>query len=262
MQKTGSQRGLALLILPSVLLFFLQSISAAAQPEWNIMTEELPPYNFIRDGEVYGISADVLLQIMAAEDIDIVRSDFRLFPWPRAYKMVQETPGSILFSTARTATREKLFKWVGPITHLTIGLTALKERHIRLQSLEDAAKYRLGTIRDGAPEQLVLKAGVDVAGLDRIGDPELNIKKLQAGRIDMFAFNIPSTRYLMIRLGIDPDRYETVYIMEQLDLYYAFHRDTDDALIRSLNATLQALRQPDGTGTSEVERIISSYLGK
>jgi len=249
-------------IAAAVLLICLQIVSASARSNWNIMTEELPPYNFTRDSQVYGISADLLLQIMKKNGQDVERPDIHLLPWPRAYRMVQDVPGSILFSTARTAEREKMFKWVGPITDLSIGLIALKDRHIQLKILEDAYKYRIGTIRDGAPEQLILQGGVPANTLDRIASPEANIKKLQVGRIDLFAFNIPSTRFLMLKIGIDPDKYESVYTLKQADLYYAFHKDTDEELIRALNATLQAMQQPDATGTSEVDRIINGYLNQ
>ena len=243
-----------------VLLFFLSTYSALAQDSWNIMTEELPPYNFIKDNLVHGISADILLQLLEKNDISIDRGSIQLFPWPRAYQMVQDIPGSLLFSTARTSQREKLFKWVGPITDLTMGLVALKTNSIKLRSIEDANKYRIGTIRDGAPEQLVLGAGIQESNLERIASPEANIKKLQAGRIDLFAFSVPSTRYLMIKLGMDPDEYESVYTLQQADLYYAFHRDTDDYLIQALNKTLREMKQPDTIGKSSVDRIIDSYM--
>jgi polar amino acid transport system substrate-binding protein len=243
-----------------IVLLCLTSFPAMAQESWKIMTEELPPYNFKQDNQVHGISSDILLQLMTKNDTSIQRKDIQLLPWPRAYTRVQNEPGTILFSTARTPQREKLFKWVGPITDLTIGLIALKKNNIQLRSLEDAKKYTIGTIRDGAPEQLVLKGGLMENDLDRIASPESNIKKLQAGRIDLFAFSVPSTRYLMITLGIDPDNYESVYTLKQAELYYAFHKDTDDQVIQALNTTLQELKQPDTTGKSSIDRILDKYL--
>jgi ABC-type amino acid transport substrate-binding protein len=243
-------------------MLFVLILTAAHCPaaqRWHIMTEELPPYNFLAESVVRGISTDIFLRIMERNGMDINRSDIRMMPWPRAYRMVRDIPGSILFSTARTEEREKLFKWVGPITRLTIALLARKDADIRLDSLEDAARYTIGTIRDGAPEQLVIRGGVPLDRLDRIASPELNIKKLQAGRIDLFAFNVPSTRYLMVRMGIDPDEYEPVYILKQADLYYAFHLDTDSSLISRLNRTLEKMRHPDKSGRSEVDRIIENY---
>ena len=254
-RKTG-----LLSVLVPLLCLVLLAAPCLGETRWNVMTEELPPYNFLQDNEVHGISADVLLRITAYNNIALARGDIRMLPWPRAYKMVQEVPGSVLFSMARTAEREKMFKWVGPITSLTIGLLARRDRDIHLGSLWDAGRYVIGTIRDGAPEQLLLKAGVPADCLDRIASPELNIKKLEAGRIDMFAFNIPSTRSLMFRMGIDPDEYASVYTLKQADVYIAFHRDTDDRLIRALNSSLDRMRIPGSDGKSELDRIIDRYL--
>ena len=48
--------------------------------------------------------------------------------------------------------------------------------------------------------------------------------------------------------------------LQQADLYYAFHKDTDDYLIQALNKTLQEMKQLDTTGKSSVDRIIESYM--
>ena len=225
------------------------------------MTEEVPPYNFLEDNLVHGISTDILLQLMGKNNIRVERKDIQLLPWARGYRMLQDVPGSVLYSTVRTAEREDLFKWVGPITDVTIGLVALKKSKIELQSIFAANKYKIGTIRDGIAEKLVLKGGGLESSLDKIVSPEANIRKLQAGRIDLFAFSVPSARFLMLELGLNPDEFETVYILKQADLYYAFHRNTDERLILALNKTLLEMKQPDAAGQSDVDRIISGYLG-
>lgn len=244
----------------ALLVVVVLVISQSGAYSWNIMTEELPPFNFTIDGKVHGISTDILLELMQRNGTPVLREDIQMKPWPRAYNTVLTTPDSILFSAARTDERETLFKWVGPIQTLTIGLNAKKSNKIRINSIEDVHKYRIGTIRNGAPEQLVIKAGVEEDALDRISDPAANIKKLQSGRIDLFAFNVPTTRYLMLSQGIDPDQYEVVYVLKEADLYYAFHKSTDDEIINALNDTLLELKKNDGTGSSVVDRIVSRYL--
>jgi ABC-type amino acid transport substrate-binding protein len=257
MNRKIIQRTVGLL---AAVLLFLGAGWCMAAPRFTIMTEELPPYNFLRNGEVYGVSADILLQILEQNNVKVAREEIQLLPWPRAYRMALEQPGSVLFSTARTPERESLFKWVGPITRLTIGLLARRDRHITLSSLADAARYTVGTVRDGAPEQLLARSGVPQSSLERIASPEKNIRKLQAGRIDLFAFNIPTTRCLMLRMGIDPDDYVSVYTLREVELYYAFHPDTDDGLIRALNRSMAELRRPGSDGRSEVDRITEAYL--
>jgi len=244
----------------TLVFFLMQGFSGTAFSRWNILTEELPPFNFIQDGEIQGISTDLLLILMEKTGTPINRKSIRIMPWPRAYNTVLTQPNSILFSAARTAQREKLFKWVGPITTITTGLIARKDRNIRIDTIEDVQKYSIGTIRDGAPEQLVLKAGIPETSLDRISNPELNIKKLKSGRIDMFAFSVPTTKYLMIKLGLDPDNYEVVYILKEVELYYAFNTTTDDTIIEHMNTALRELKRPDSNGESTFKRIADSYL--
>ena len=59
-------------------------------------------------------------------------------------------------------------------------------------------------MRDGAPEQLLVKAGVTEKALDRGNGIEANLKKLLAGRVDMVAFNIPAVMYNLARMAEDP----------------------------------------------------------
>ncbi len=243
------------------LALVLWFVPAAAWSGWTFLTEELPPFNFAGPGQVDGIAADLLLEMMQRAGYRVERSDIHLMPWPRAYNTVLKTPDTVLFSAARTRQRENLFQWVGPIMDLTIGLTARRDRRIRIETIDDARRYTIGTIRDGAPEQLVVKAGIPEESLDRIADPELNIKKLAHGRIDLFAFNIPTTRYLMVRMGFDPDDYEVVYVLKEARLYYAFNRDTDDAVIARLNKILRKLKEDRGAdGRSVFERTKDRYL--
>ncbi|NJL60442.1 MAG: transporter substrate-binding domain-containing protein [Desulfobacteraceae bacterium] len=242
------------------LIFY--GITASAQQSFNIMTEDIPPFNFQKDGAIHGISADLLLLMMEKAGYPTERSAIKLLPWPRAYKTVQEEPGSMLFSMARTDERENLFKWVGPIQEVPLGILALKSRKIVIKNLEEAKKYKIGTIRDNAAELILMKAGFDETVLDRIADPELNLKKLKAGRVDLCAFNIPTTRYMMLQMGMNPSDYEIVYTLKKVNFCFAFHKSTDDKLIEKLNNALAELKKPDTAGQSPYSRIMEKYLGK
>jgi polar amino acid transport system substrate-binding protein len=245
-----------------LLIFLLAGAAFSAEPllDWTIMTDELPPYNFSRQGKVFGASTDILLQILEKNNVRVDRKSIHVLPWPRAYQLALTTPGTILYSTARTDERENLFQWVGPITNITMGIIALKERNIQINTLQDLSKYTIGTIRDGAPDQLLLKAGIPESRLDRIASPESNIKKLLAGRIDLIGFSVLSARFLMQRMGLNPELFEAVYTLQERPLYFAFHKDSSKELIQSLNSTLKDMKIPDATGTCTVTRILNKYL--
>lgn len=243
-----------LIVLLTVLATIIPGLAMSQTLE--IMTEELPPFNFSQNGEVIGISADTLVAILAKSGNTISASDIKPMPWPRAYKAVQEKPGTALFSMARTEQRENMFKWVGPIYKAKIGLIGAKSKNFKVASAADFKKHKIGTIREGAPEQLLVKAGGDVNTFDRASRADLQIKKLNAGRIDLFSFNLPTAQYLMAQQGINPAGYDTVYDLKTPELHIAFHKDTDDAFIAKLQKALDEMK-----ASGEFDAIVQKYLG-
>ena len=245
-----------------ILLLAVVNSAGAEATKIHFMIEENPPYNFWENRQIQGLAVD-LLEAMTSESVYPVKAtDIELLPWARGYKIVQTTPDTCLFSMGRTAHREEQFKWVGPITELTVGLVAAKNKNIRIKSFAELESYRIGTIRDGAPEQLLITAGFPVNRLERVTKPEQNIKKLIRNRIDMLAFNADSTWYTMKHMGLNPDDYEMVYPLKTIKLYYAFNKETNDKLIESLNQSLKQLKKANSYGNSLYHDILSPYLNK
>lgn len=247
------------LICQLLLLLFLP-MCLWAQPPIKVMTEQLPPFNYLENSEIIGISAEVVRKIFAQVGSPMEGGDIQMYPWARAYHEVQTKSGTALFSTARTEEREELFQWVGPLIEITLGIVAKKDRHIKIDSVDDFSTYRIGTVRESAPEQLLLKKGVQIDNLDRLILPEPNIKKLDAGRIDLFVFNLQVVQHLMTKLGIDMSQYETVYTLKKVNLYVALHKDTDPELVKRLQTALDELKQPGPDGFSQFDAITRKYL--
>lgn len=231
-----------------------------AQPPVKVMTEQLPPFNYLEDGKIIGISTEIVRQIFDRIDQPVAGGDIQMYPWARAYHHVQSEADTALFSTARTEEREDLFQWVGPLIEITLVVVAKKDRHITINSIDDFSGYRIGTVRESAPEQLLLKQGVKLGNLDRLILPEPNIQKLAADRIDLFAFNLQVVQHLMKQLGIDSSQYETVYTLKKVDLYVALHKGTDPGLVKKLQAALDELKRPGADSMSPYDAIIRKYL--
>ena len=246
------------------LLLFILSLPgwtcAQSGPSLLVMTEDLPPFNFMEDDQITGISTEVVRHVFSAVGVEMKQGDIQLYPWARAYHIIKHTPETALFSMARTAEREELFRWVGPLLNVTIGVVAKKERKINIQTVDDFKHFQIGTVRDGAPEQLLIKAGVPLENLERLALPEQNIRKLCAGRIDLFVFSVQTVQYKMVKLGIDPGDYETVYILKTPSLYLALHKDTDPELIEKLQKSLDELKKPDKDGVIPFDQIVDKYL--
>ena len=81
------------------------------------------------------------------------------------------------------------------------------------------------------------------------------VKKLAAGRKDVIAYNPAVAAKKKKKAGIDPKQYETVFVLTNGDVGYAFYKGTDPVLLKKLQDALDSLKA-DGT----VQKIINKYL--
>lgn len=234
-------------------LIFAQSVDDIV-----FMTENYPPFNFEEDGRLQGISTDLMVLILKNLDSKQTREDIRLLPWARGYRLTLNQKNTSLFATTRTAEREKLFKWVGPITTTSIGLLARKERKIKINSLADIKKYRVGVVRSDIGEQLLVNAGIPLQNLDRVGGTDAtltSITKLNKGRIDVWSYETNVAKWEVKAKGFKVDEYETVYVLKEGELYFAFHKDTPEGLLQQLQDALDVLKAQGAH-----QKIIDKYL--
>ncbi|MFP5221067.1 MAG: substrate-binding periplasmic protein [Acidobacteriota bacterium] len=228
--------------------------TASAGP-LTILTEEFPPYNYTEDGHLRGISTDILLLMLAEAGMDIPVESFQVLPWSRGYNDVLSRPNTLLFSVTRTAERETLFKWIGPIAPNRNVLLARKDRDMDIRDFSQVMHLRIGAIRDDAGEQLLVARGYPLKWIDVTSDARSNILKLETGRIDLFAYPETVFKWLMAQSRKNADEYETVFVLHEGHLYFAVNRDTPDETVRKLQEALDALKE-----SGKVQDIIEGYL--
>lgn len=239
------------------LTLFSSFLTASNIDDFKIMTETYPPYNMKNNNKLQGISVDILEHILVHMGASTRAKDFMIMPWARAYQMVQKKDNMLLFSMFRTKSREKLFKWVGPIDNSIIGLLAKKEKQIKIKRFEDLIHYKIGTVHNDVAEQLLIQKGYDFKLLHSISGVtaiEQSIKKLNRNRIDMFAYIANIKEWKLNIKDFDPHDYEMVYVLEQQALYYAFNKNTSDDLIEQMQNILDQMKQ-----SGEYETIVRHY---
>ncbi|QTA78085.1 Extracellular solute-binding protein, family 3 [Desulfonema limicola] len=205
------------------------------------MTEENAPTNYTENGELKGVSVELLKLIWA--EMGYPEQKIEVLPWPRGYRRLQREPGTCLFVTTKTKSRDEQekFKWAGPVKPNDIVLFARKDRKIKLNSLDDAKKYKIGTVINDAGETLLLEAGFDIDILDRTPSVAPNLRKLNVDRIDLFAKNQDYVIWEMKANGFNPEDYEVVWTLSKSFQYYAFHKDTPQELIDRFQKALDKL---------------------
>ncbi|NQY93468.1 MAG: transporter substrate-binding domain-containing protein [Campylobacteraceae bacterium] len=240
-------------------VLFIFNISSQAKPidEITFMTENYPPFNFKHNNKVQGISVDLILLMLQKLGGKQTRGDIHILPWARAYASVLEEEKTAIFAMTRTKKREKLFKWVGPISDTTIALIARKDRHIKINSVKDINDFKLGVVRDDIGEQLLHTLGVDKNNIESTGGVDAIhklLKMLDRNRFDLFSYEFLVASWEMKKLGFDVNDYEMVYKLSEAQLYFAFHKNTPDSIIVALQKALDELKKE-----KKYEEVIQKY---
>jgi len=227
------------LLLVPALLFFPQSLMAE---DLMILTENLPPLNYVKDGILVGPAVEMVKQIQQRIGSN---TKIQVYPWARAYKMALEQKNIILFGMARTKVRQDKFHWIGPIARKRDILVAKKGSNIKISSLEDAKKVEhIGTLRDDTKERFLKMHGF--TNLVSTHDDQKNAKKLVLGRIDLWATKKPGLKTICELVGVKYNEIEEVYSMREVDISIALSKKTSDAIVQQWKAAFNEMLA-DGT---------------
>lgn len=169
--------------MKKLLLFTLFSICACSQAMAEgvmLATEEYPPFSY-RDGKtIKGASVEQVETVMNDAGIDYT---IEMMPWARAYKLAQTTPMSCVFTTAHSAKRDPMFRWVEPLLVDRNILITRSGSGVTAKNLEEARQYTVGTQREDYTEVTLKENGF--TKLDVATDFNATLRKLLSGRIDM-----------------------------------------------------------------------------
>lgn len=204
-----------------------------------LTTENAPPFNYSNDDgkTIAGSATEAIHELFKRTKIPYT---IEMYPWVRAIEMARANKDTCVFSTTRTEEREKSFQWVGPVAPNNWVLYAKADSKITLANLEEAKKYKLGGYR-GDAVTLYLE-GLQFTIDEAIND-EQNAKKLEAGRIELWATGSQIGRYVAAKVKVD---IKPILSFKKTELYLACNPSVAAETIAVLNAALQAMAK-DGT---------------
>jgi len=218
--------------MKTILILIMAVVTFAVHPagsaELTILTENLPPLNYVKDGVLMGSSVEIVQEIQRRIGSN---EPIQVFPWARAYRLALEEANVVLFGMTYTKDRHDKFKWVGPLAKKRDILVAKKESSIKIKTLEDAKKVqRIGTLRDDTREMLLKQHGF--TNLYSVSDEQKNAKKLVLGRIDLWAYKIPGVKKVCELAGVDSNELEEVFHLREINLMIAFSKKTPDIIVK------------------------------
>ncbi len=183
-------------------------------------------------------------------------SDVDFIPWTRALKEVEEGKSDIVMGAYHNKERENSYIFSDPIYFLELGLIARPDLGVsRYKSLRDLVHYSIGISRGFANSEEFDTANY----LDKhvATFPNLNIRKLFRGRIDMAVMNFDLFRYEAKKEGFCISDVE--FLEPPLDtkgLYLMASRRIPDGekIIEDFNRGLDEIRK-----SGEFDRIMARF---
>lgn len=241
--------------LVTALLFCILAMVAveaamAEETQLRLYTEEYPPISFLQKGKAAGLGTEVVEEIMSRLGIT---APIEVVPWARAYTYATTTPNVGLFVTTRTPEREKLFKWVGPVSATTAHFYS-RRGGLRFESLEQARNAeRILIPREWYLQQML--RGMGFNNINSVPTPNDAVRMLVAGRAPLMALDDVTLADTLVAAGVNAGDIETGATIAQAVQYIAFSRDTPDSVAIRWQKALDDMRA-DGS----FERIYKKWL--
>ncbi|MFA6617441.1 MAG: ABC transporter substrate-binding protein [Candidatus Neomarinimicrobiota bacterium] len=243
-----------LFILFLAVLFALSCQRNNGDENIEVFGIEFIPNFFIVDDEVVGIDADIASEAMqnASVDMELSMAD----TWQDAYNTILSGQNKALLTVAYTPERKDLFKWAGPTSQGMYGILGNND------TLSSEFPLQIEKCKQ-LPAIAVVKNWLETTSLEDLGFTNLVYYDTYNEALDVFmsgevpfiasdfyhlASTLPKGYYLSNVRAIT--RYRTVYY------YIAFSKDVSDALVNSVQNSLQTLIENQST-TAIVRKYIS-----
>ncbi|WP_189049350.1 substrate-binding periplasmic protein [Aliidongia dinghuensis] len=222
----------------------LSAVAAASgtAPALRFYTEEYPPITFSDNGRPAGLGTDVVTEILRRSGLE---ASIEVVPWARGYSYATTQALVGLFVTTRTAEREPLFKWVGPISATRGSLYVLNTAEIRPKDLQDARKLDgIAVPREWYLQQML--QGEGFANLQLTSNPVASLKLLMSGHVQAVALDDVTLEMSSRAAEVPSSGFRPVLEIAEASQFLALSRDTPDEVVERCQHALDGMKA-DGT---------------
>jgi polar amino acid transport system substrate-binding protein len=235
--------------LPLILAAVVAGRAGAVEPI-RLVSDENAPFAYTSlAGPVVGISTEMALEAARRAGVAV---SVDLYPWARAYFRAQTVADTCVYPVVRLPEREAQFQWVGPLNKNRWVLFARPDFAPGIADLADARRYRIGGLLKDGPSLFLQAQGVDVA---QVATNELNLNKLMAGRIDLWATGYARGKIIAAKARVG--ELKIAYVIKDVDHYLACNPKLPAGALAALDAAILTMWQ-DGTAKRISDRYQSN----
>jgi polar amino acid transport system substrate-binding protein len=217
-------------------------ISGESRLKIDVVGNSLPPFGFEKDGKLAGLSVEMLLQLLDKSDFKNIDITFEHVPFARSFAQLENRQKTIALHFAKSAIRDKKFKWVGPYFEIKMGVVGLQRDTNEYPDFDSLKNNLIAVVNDTLLEDILLGRGFPKDNMVIISSPVSGLKMLNAGRVQLFA-HIPSVlNYLMQQeFGANAPKLEEKFVLQTGHFYFALSQDFDDEFVANLQQLLKSM---------------------
>ncbi|VXC57477.1 Amino acid ABC transporter substrate-binding protein, PAAT family [Pseudomonas sp. 9AZ] len=231
-----------LMSLLGALLLLIGYSSLALAAKLQLYTEEYRPLSYFDDGKLTGMAVEVVEQLIQRTGAS---ASIQVVPWTRGYHQVQREVNTGLFSIVRTARRESLFQWVGPIALGHTSFYARRGAGLNVRSLKDVERFSTVAV----PKQWYSYEYLSDKGLKNlyaVPTPQHMTKMFKHGRIELLVASSLAIDDMLAEQGMSARDVELQFTLMGTNSYIAFSKNTDPALVQRWQQALDQLTRDGG----------------
>lgn len=238
-----------------VLFIFLLFPIASLSNKLMFVTMNYPPYAYESNNKIQGFNIDILNEIFTRMNVKI---EYKVVPWARAVKMIQEGDADAIFPFFKTKERELFTDYPNHFTTEPIAMFVLKESKIQYSgNLSQLSQYKFGRVRGySSGKEFDDAVKNNIVKIDKATHSELNLKKFFKKRFDILVDN----KYVILDQLKKQNSLDKIEELSPLLIdskaYLGFSKKRNHAeIIEKFNFFLKEIKL-DGT----YEKIINSYF--
>ncbi|TGE85516.1 amino acid ABC transporter substrate-binding protein [Pseudoalteromonas sp. KS88] len=219
------------------------------------VAEDLPPYHYKNEqGEVVGALVDLSKAVLNKAQLD---GTFEIMPMARAYHRFETHSDIIMMSLLKNPKRLELFDWIGAVYFADAYLISLDTFKGKVDNLEQAKEYRVGTINGYSSEQYLRDAGFsDNENLVLVSHYTQLWQMLFKQRLDFVLTNTLTLKNELKLAGFDVSQVKKQVHLNDYPatLYFAANKKLDKQTSLQLKQALLKVKE-----TGEYQEILAKW---
>ena len=231
------------------LIIFLVGASEVAANQLKVLTHSVAGYTYVDSSETlrgkkHGGKRAFNVELVREIQIHLgTYSDCIEVPFEMGWQQVQHEPDIVFFNVSRTASREELVKWVGPLQLDTSYLYKMADNPVRVNTIAEAKEVEaICVLRGGMHFNTLKKKGFN--NLLENSSYSQCFQMLAAGRVSLTPSAEGSLGSKLKKAGVSPDQVEqTPVLVSKVGGYIAFSKNIPDSVIQQWQAALDDLKQ-------------------